>query len=386
MRSGGSHIAAARHARRSVLPAWQAACARFGQYSPVSRLRVQLGARCVPRNRGRRRVRFAAAFVTVALAGTLGACGDSMPAVGLSGPGTPLAGGLVVPPGTRLIGPVFPSPSQVGGDERGFVALLAVEGDPFAAWDDLARQARDLGAPLPSSGSCSWHDIRTEQGGLLESEFVDQPRPDGAETMECVGGGYGPTPGGGSISVNARLWWWAEGAELGLEVSVGEGEYRRSYGTTDADKGPAPASAVAELPARAVPRRVIDPVRPGQLVADTPDAGEPFGLETNCFERGYARLRVPPGARVVGGGTAPVLGSFAAVLAVSDPEAVLEHIARQLDPTGPDAGDGSVRIEKVNLSEGPVWLLTGDVMAGGGSCRMWSSPDGRAVLVTTWND
>jgi hypothetical protein len=292
----------------------------------------------------------------------------------------------VVPPGTRLIGPVFPSPSQVGGDERGFVALLAVEGDPFAAWDDLAAQARDRGAPLPSSGSCAWHDIRTEQGGLLESEFVDQPRPDGAEAMECVGGGYGPTPGGGSISVNARLWWWAEGAELGLEVSVGEGEYRRSYGTTDGDRGPAPASAVAELPARAVPRRVIDPVRPGQLVPDTPDAGEPFGLETNCFERGYARLRVPPGARVVGGGTAPVLGSFAAVLAVSDPEAVLEHIARQLDPTGPDAGDGSVRIEKVNLSEGPVWLLTGDVMAGGGSCRMWSSPDGRAVLVTTWND
>jgi hypothetical protein len=80
-----------------------------------------------------------------------------------------------------------------------------------------------------------------------------------------------------------------------------------------------------------------------------------------------------------------VLGSFAAVLAVSDPEAVLQHIARQLDPTGPDAGDGSATIEKVNLSEGPVWLLTGDVSAGGGSCRMWSSPDGRSVLVTTWN-
>ena len=355
-----------------MLPIRRAAAARSGQYAPVSRLRVQLGARCVPRNRGRRRVRFAAAFVTVALAGTLGACGDSMPAVGLSGPGTPLAGGLVVPPGMRLIGPVFPSPSQVGGDERGFVALLAVEGDPFAAWDDLARQARDLGAPLPSSGSCAWHDIRTEQGGLLESEFVDQPRPDGAETMECVGGGYGPTPGGGSISVNARLWWWAEGAELGLEVSVGEGAYSRSYGSTDDDPGPAPASAVAHLPARQEPI--------------VPDVGEPFGLETNCFESGYDRLRVPPGARVVGGGTVPVLGSFAVVLAVSDPHAVLQHIAQQLDPNGPDAGDGSVTIKKVDLPDGPVWVLNGDVMAGGGSCQMWSSPDGHAILVTTWND
>jgi hypothetical protein len=27
-----------------------------------------------------------------------------------------------------------------------------------------------------------------------------------------------------------------------------------------------------------------------------------------------------------------------------------------------------------------------DVIAGGGSCRMWSSPDGHAVLVTPWND
>jgi hypothetical protein len=329
----------------------------------------------------------AAAVVGVSLAGTLAACTDSgepasevhagsaegeEPVVGLSGPGTPLAGRLVVPPGAELIGPVFPSPSLVGGDERSFVALLAVEGDPFAAWDDLAGQARDLGAPLPSSGSCAWHDIRTEQGGPLKSEFVDQPRPDGAEAMECIGGGYGPTPGGGSISVNARLWWWAEGAELGLEVSVGEGAYSRSYGSTDDDPGPAPASAVANLPVRQEPI--------------VPDVGEPFGLETNCFESGYDRLRVPPGARVVGGGTVPVLGSFAVVLAVTDPHAVLQHIAQQLDPNGPDAGDGSVTIKKVDLPDGPVWVLNGDVMAGGGSCQMWSSPDGHAILVTTWND
>ena len=117
-----------------------------------------------------------------------------------------------------------------------------------------------------------------------------------------------------------------------------------------------------------------------------PDVGEPFGLETNCFESGYDRLRVPPGARVVGGGTAPVLGSFAAVLAVSDPEAVLEHIADQLDPTGPDVGEGSVTIKQVDLSDGSIWLLNGEVGAGGGGCRMWSSTDGQAVLVTASND
>ena len=266
------------------------------------------------------------------------------------------------------------------------MALLAVDGDPFAAWDDLASQAWVLGAPLPSSGWCAWHDLRTEQGSPQESQFVDRPRPDGFEAMECDGGGYGPTPGGGSISVDARLWWQAEGAELGLAISVGEGEYSRSYGTADRDPGPAPASAVAQLPARDMPVRRIDPVRPGQLVPVVPGVGEPFGLETACFERGSGRLRVPPGARVVGGGTAPVspaVGAFAAVLAVNDPEAVLQHIAHQLDPTGPDAGEGSATIEKVDLSEGSVWFLNSDVSAGGGSCRMWSSPDGRAVLVLT---
>ena len=365
-----------------VLTSWPAARARFGQHAPVYRLVVQLGRCGVARSRGHWRTgRFGAAVLMVSMAGTLAACGDSAPAVGLSGPGTPLAEGLVVPPGTHMIGPVFPSPGDVGGDKRGFVALLAVDGDPFAAWDDLARQTRDLGAPLASSGSCAWYDIRTEQGGLLEPEFVDQPRPDTAEAMACGGSGYGPKQGGGSLCVNAEMWWWAQGAELGLEVSTGEDE----CGSTDSDRGPAPSSAVAELPSRDVPRRGIDPVRLS-LVPVMPDVGEPFGLETNCFEQGYARLRVPPGARLVGGGTAPVLGSFAAVLAVSDPKAVLEHIADQLDPTGPDAGEGSVTIETVNLPEGPVWVLTGDVSAGGGSCQMWSSPDGRAVLVTTWND
>jgi len=50
----------------------------------VSRPLVQLGARSVARiRRGWRRGRYAAAFVTVALAGALADCGDSVPAVGL---------------------------------------------------------------------------------------------------------------------------------------------------------------------------------------------------------------------------------------------------------------------------------------------------------------
>lgn len=341
--------------------------------------------------------RVVVALAAALVAGGLASCGDSggvrsstragadgreIPGVGLSGAGSPLMEGLVVPPGTQLIGPVFPRPRPLGAEERSSVAVLTVEEDPFAAWDDLAGQAHALGTPLPSSGVCAWHDVTTEQGGLLQPVLVEEPRPDGADALVCTATAHGPSPGGGLISITARLWWDAEGAELGLEVSAGDvlgvGDDAVAAGDDDQiqafpdDPGPAPPSAVGQLPP----------------VEDAPDAsaGDPFGQETNCFEDGYARLRIPDGARLVGGGTAPVVGSFAAVLAVADARAALEDIAAQLDPTGPDAGDGSVTIEQVGLSGDRIWLLTGDVGAGGGSCEMWSSPDGQAVLVTTWND
>ncbi|HEX6423877.1 MAG TPA: hypothetical protein VFZ79_10375 [Acidimicrobiales bacterium] len=108
------------------------------------------------------------------------------------------------------------------------------------------------------------------------------------------------------------------------------------------------------------------------------EAGDPFGRETNCVEGGYARLRVPPGARLVGGQTAPVL-------AVAEARAVLEDLAAQIDPSGPDAGEGSATIQRVDVAGAHVWRLVGEVGGGGGSCEMWSSPDGQAVLVTVWN-
>jgi hypothetical protein len=87
-----------------------------GQSVSVNRLRVRLATHGADRGFSRWwRGRFGAAFVTVGLAATLAACADSVPAVGLSGPGTPLAEGLVVPPDTRLIGPVFPQPDPRRG-------------------------------------------------------------------------------------------------------------------------------------------------------------------------------------------------------------------------------------------------------------------------------
>jgi hypothetical protein len=77
-------------------------------------------------------------------------------------------------------------------------------------------------------------------------------------------------------------------------------------------------------------------------------AGDPFGRQTNCVEDGYARLRVPDGARLVGGESAPVL-------AVADPRAALEDLAAQIDPSGPDAGEGSATIERLHVAGAQIW-------------------------------
>lgn len=311
-----------------------------------------------------------------ASSGHAGGNGRDIPAVGLSGPGSPLAEGLVVPAGMQLVGPVFPRPRPVGAD-RSTVAVLVVDGNPFTAWDDLAGQARTLGAPLPGSGVCAWHDEVTEQGGPVPPVLVTEPRPAGTDTLRCSAVAHGPGPGGELVSVTADLRWDGDGGELGLEVAAGEvlgvgddavtaGEDGDTHASPDV-RGPAPAFAADQLPPR------------GGMSHAVAEAGDPFGRETNCVEGGYARLRVPPGARLVGGETAPVL-------AVADARAALDDLAAQVDPSGPDAGEGSATIERVDVPGAQVWRLVGEVGAGGGSCEMWSSPDGRAVLVTVWND
>src|SRR5262245_51601880 len=58
-----------------------------------------------------------------------------------SAPGSPLFAGLRTPPGTLLLGGVFPRPS-------GSVALMLVTGDPLVAFADLAAQAGRAGLSL----------------------------------------------------------------------------------------------------------------------------------------------------------------------------------------------------------------------------------------------
>ena len=309
-------------------------------------------------------------------AGLVGAaaCGEGDPGPGLSPPGTPLAAGLEVPVGTQLVGPVFLRTDRTGLPRAGagHVAVLQIDGDPFAAWDDLAGQAQDLGLPIPGSGVCAWR--RASNLADLPPTPLEWPvamaRPDLADTLDCQAVARGPVPDGDQLMVDMRLWWWAAGAELHVEISEsGMDEPPFSYPETEA--GPAPAAAADQLPER----------EPQPSV----DVGDPIGRENNCFETGYDQLTLPGGARLVGGGNTPGLYDFAAVLAVDDAEAVLRRLRDQLD--GPDKSDGDHGLSEERLADGrTIWALGGGGSTGGGACSMWSSPDGTALIVTTSSD
>jgi hypothetical protein len=243
------------------------------------------------------------------------------------------------------------------------VAVLQVGKDPFATWDDLAAQAQRLGVPMPRSGTCQWWF-----GPDSDRVAVTEPTPAAINALDCEASETGLTDGG-PLRVSARLYWWSGGAELTIQTSTSTG----TASDAEPDPGSAPADAIDALPTR--------------RSADHPEVGEPFGLGHNCFEGADGRFRVPKGSRLVGGGTAPGLEDFAAVLAVTDARKVLGALGRQVDPTGPGRGRGAVSIGPRDLADvGRIWVLEGSIGAGGGFCEMWSSPDGEAVIVTTHSD
>jgi hypothetical protein len=174
----------------------------------------------------RKRVWWALALVALVLT----ACSDDggsatpttkpIPDVGLSPPGTPLVGGLVVPEGSRLVGPTFPIAEESWAGLAGSTnALLELDAKPFAVWDDLAEQARRLGSPLPHSGICQW--ITQPNWSQIP---ITSKRPAGA-ALDCEASAEGP-PGG--IAISARLWWGSDAAELALDVHDSTGSTRVS--------------------------------------------------------------------------------------------------------------------------------------------------------------
>ncbi len=102
-----------------------------------------------------------------------------------AGPGTPLRDGFAVPDGSVLLGPVL---VQEQGE---WLAVVAVTGDPFAAWRDYARQLADR---FPDEG------IVPEQGPGCS---VDRDGRFGCQlTVDSLDGSTGETVFAGATLLN----------------------------------------------------------------------------------------------------------------------------------------------------------------------------------------
>ena len=349
-------------------------------------------------------------LVLVALAGCSSGGGDgdaaSNPTAGTSPPalrpaGTALWDGLVVPEGARLAGEIFVEPSLVPDAEsepltETLQALMVLEGDPFAAWDDLTGQLRSMDVEMPGSAdSCTWtfpDGGLPERNASNESEEVDlvdvnvlPPHPDVAG-LECSAqapvdgeaGGEGP-----SRTVRLHLILDEQHpATMALTAASSAYPARPPSGFLQSirrqvqDSEPPPPPGPGPVPDEArdhVPEAASQPDPP-------PQPGEEFGTAVNCFaDDGYSRTVLPEGTRLVATGWDR--GSTSVIEAVEDTttDDAIDALGEQFEGPGPDQPVD----QTIVLDEGAeVRLYSFSVSAGGGACAVLSSPDGRFLRIT----
>jgi hypothetical protein len=311
--------------------------------------------------------------------------------LGRQPPGSEIVGGLVVPEGASLAGAVFPWQDE-GLDLAGGIAHLSIEGDPFAVWDDLAGQLRELHPEAPMAGtadSCVWQYQYENRGGLL----VELDGNDGSDTPEearsrRVITAEAPEGTLRGIDCWAGASYSVDGAAERTTLTMSAGSDWRPTLTIDVQReaGPGEVRTSAQLASEGPGARTPTPVPVPEGAADhipptTEPAivaeGEPFGGEVNCFSgQGYARTVLPAGATAVEAGADK---GQVSVLAVDDARAVIEDLQAQFEGGMPDETAG---IEVVDLGDGStISSYSHGVSAGGGACSVRSSPDGRYLRI-----
>ncbi|MCB0963639.1 MAG: hypothetical protein KDA98_10120 [Acidimicrobiales bacterium] len=307
-----------------------------------------------------------------------------------SDPGTEIADGLIVPEGTTMAGSLFAPSAYSATGERvappdAWIAHLVVDGDGFAAYDDLAGQIRDLDPPAPVPGtadSCIWSLDEASSSSIdgPQDLLVRDRLHDGISGVRCES----QASDGSGHRYGLSLVAGGDQAAV-LEVTVtpapeGPGE-PDSYAQRILAEGQAGDPAPLETPGEAaVPAGAWADAGLDATAPPDPPASGPFGIPANCTASG--QFTVPDGAEVL----VDLFGDhLASLLAVDDVDAAMADL---LDQThGPD--DPSVRSSLTTVTldgGGSIEVLTSQVMAGGGSCTATSSPDGRAIRIDRYPD
>jgi hypothetical protein len=318
--------------------------------------------------------------------------------------GSPLADGLVVPPGASLAGAVFRDAPYDGTVADRWTAHLVIEGDPFVAWDDLARQLWDLEAAVPMPGSrdsCQWvykspAEVATGQLGAPTGGYPEAQQT--AADLEITA-----APPNGEvwgIECYATAVIGADvGAEQGYAMGLRMGEDWPATlllerlgpdllgGATSTAGRVDPASGEPGAAGRdAVPTEAVQHL-PGAPPQPDPAPGEPFGTVVNCFARGSRNgdgmIVLPEGSSVVGDGWS---NGGVSVIAVSDPAGALADLRGQFEGEGTDRDSGG-ELEEIELpGGGTATRYSHEVSGGGGACEVLSSPDGRFLRIARYAD
>jgi hypothetical protein len=338
----------------------------------------------------------------------------------LQGPGTEIADGLVVPDGAALAGTTFRWRDRYdrGGEpaideHESWTALLLVEDDPFAVFDDLAAQVRELGPEMPgTAAACLWtapaegDDLDRQERpvdwgpppfdveGLICEASAGDPKQSVSLDLVWGPGSSGVVRIGGSgpgMGTHGAANWPPDDWESNEEAIVpgagsGSGVDCEALASTEPCEPAEPTAPTTMQPRDTLPVLTADPVPdeardllPAPAAAMTVSPGEPFGGTGNCFLEGYRQFDLPPGAVLVAteGGS-----DGTSVLAVDDAAAVMAALAAQSDPSGADVVEGTVP-----LLDGTEVARTGiSISAGGGGCDLTASPDGQYLLITMHSD
>jgi hypothetical protein len=340
-------------------------------------------------------------------------------------PGSELAPGIEVQPGSSLVGTTFPLLGISDEGSSGWQAVLVVDGDPVEVWDryatalDVADQAAAVDSCIVArDGTPQDPDWQQDPSGddadhqpVEVKRFLTEPRMEGEDRIRCsatldgvsmtmvvgaprLGGCLGdamtgcePRPSSHlllQVRTDGEAGQSSEGPYLGTD----ELRYERStYPAPETGHDGPPVTA-------AIPAGDPVPPRADDLGADLdsrlPAAGEPFDDSLDAFltRNGHATVnRVPDGARSL---IAPAMlidcnSGLVAVLGV--PEGVREAVA--LFDEADEADDDPMDVDKGTDDAGREWAGGTITTAGGYYLDVTAVADGddsSTVLLTECGD
>jgi hypothetical protein len=305
-----------------------------------------------------------ASVVAVLLASCSGSSGDralpdQRPA------GARITAGFVVAPGSRLVGPVFTSP--YGPKVFRSTAVLDVDRDPVAVYDEYAAQARRLGAAAPPSGATA--SVNGDVPfGICSAAVVDElgardvaidtADPSQARWLHCYGSAVATSA---KREITVESVWGGPSHHALIDVVPS------SEAGTNLFQGTAPARPFSPLPKVTDRSAVTHP-------------GAPFGDTNNAFEAGYRKFRLAKGSRVVADFTYTAEQLVVVLRVDGSAERVMADYARQLGQ-----GGKTPEVQKLQTPKGSILMVESGPLGGGGATLV-TDPSRHWILIRAGSD